>query len=98
MGRFRRFRKSSSSSVHHFEGQHRFEHWHLDNQMYLITARCRDRYPAFETEQAKLIFWERFDHYTAQYVRVNVELERTVKRARELKAFLEDVPYKRYER
>src|SRR5689334_12905660 len=67
MSSFRRFRKSSSSSVHHFDGQHRFEHWYLDNQMYFITARCRDRYPAFDTEQAKLIFWERFDHYTAEY-------------------------------
>ena len=35
--------------------------------MYFITARCRDRYPAFETEQAKLTFWERFDHYAGEY-------------------------------
>ena len=67
MGRFRRFRKSSSSSVHHFQGQHRFEHWYLDNQMYFITARCRDRYRAFESEEAKQVFWDRFDHYTSAY-------------------------------
>ena len=67
MSRFRRFRKSSSSSVEYFKGQHRFEHWYLDNQMYFITARCRDRYHAFASEQAKAVFWDRFDHYTAQY-------------------------------
>jgi len=67
MSRFRRFRKSSSSSVEYFKGQHRFEHWYLDNQMYFITARCRDRYPAFESEEAKLIFWNRFEYYTAEY-------------------------------
>jgi hypothetical protein len=195
MGQFRRFRKSSSSSVHHFKGQHRFEHWYVDNQMYFITARCRDKYAAFQSEEAKRVFWDRFDHYTAKYdftpcvtallnnhyhtlgyskvgenlgvmmqrlhgsvaklvndllperrlpfwreaghqdyfdgcirdelqfrrafrytftqyrrhgvgvdalahphVRVNVELERAVRRALELGAFLETVPYKRYER
>jgi hypothetical protein len=63
----RRFRKSSSSSVEHFKGQHRFEHWYVDNQMYFITSRCRDRYMAFESEEAKRIFWDRFDHYAAKY-------------------------------
>ena len=32
--------------------------------MYFITARCRDRFPAFATERAKAVFWDRFDHYT----------------------------------
>ena len=32
------------------------------------------------------------------HTRVNVELERAIKRAHELDAFLEGVPYKRYER
>jgi hypothetical protein len=191
----RRFRKSTSSSVHFFKGQHCFEHWYRDNTLYFITARCRARFPAFRTNEAKAIFWHRFDHYTAQYgfvpwvtslidnhyhtlgylklgenlgpvmqhlhgsiaklvndtldvrhlpfwreaghqnyfdgclrdvlqcrrayrytllqsvryglcrdyklyphTHVNIELERGMKRALELKVFLEDVPYKRYER
>lgn len=44
--------------------QHRFEHWHADNQAYFITARCHERFPAFASEQTKVIFWDRFDHYT----------------------------------
>jgi hypothetical protein len=59
-----RFRKSSASSVHFFKGQHCFEHWYRDNTIYFITARCRNRFPAFKTEEAKAIFWDRFDHYT----------------------------------
>jgi len=43
----------------------RFEHWCKDNQVYFITARCRDKYPAFASEPAKAVFWDRFDHYTA---------------------------------
>src|SRR5579859_7315129 len=60
-----RFRKSSSSSVHKWEGQHRFEHWYRDNTVYFITARCREKYQAFQSEEAKQIFRDRFDHYTA---------------------------------
>jgi REP element-mobilizing transposase RayT len=67
MGKFRRFRKSSSSSVESFKGQHRFEHWYLDNQVYFITARCRDRFPAFASETAKAVFWDRFEHYCREY-------------------------------
>ena len=48
-------------------GRHRFEHWYRDNTVYFITARCRDRYPAFKSEEAKGVFWDRFNHYTAQY-------------------------------
>ena len=43
------------------------EHWYRDNSVYFITARCRDRYPAFESEAAKTVFWDRFDHYTRFY-------------------------------
>lgn len=50
-----------------YQGQHRREHWYIDNQVYFITARCRDQFPAFESKQAKAVFWDRFDHYTAQY-------------------------------
>ncbi len=49
-----------------YEGRHRFEHWYIDNQVYFITARCRDRVPAFASENAKAIFWDRFDHYTSE--------------------------------
>jgi hypothetical protein len=48
-------------------GVHRFEHWYRDNTVYFITSRCREGFHAFGTEDAKAIFWDRFDHYTAQY-------------------------------
>ena len=62
--RFKRIDRVSRSSVRARGGRLRFEHWHVDNQVYFITARCRDGFPAFKTEQAKVIFWERFGHYT----------------------------------
>jgi REP element-mobilizing transposase RayT len=61
------FRKSSYNSREVFEGKHRFEHWYRDNTVYFITARCRDRFPAFESEAAKAIFWDRYLYYTAMY-------------------------------
>jgi REP element-mobilizing transposase RayT len=45
-------------------GGHRFEHWYVDNQVYFITARCRDQYPAFAAEGAKAVFWDRFKQHT----------------------------------
>lgn len=45
---------------------HRFEHWCVDDQVYFITARTRDGFPAFSSERAKLIFWDRFNYYSAQ--------------------------------
>jgi len=48
--------------------QRRFEHWLVDNQLYFITARVRDTFRAFATEEAKAIFWDRFDHYTPLYL------------------------------
>lgn len=50
-----------------FDGQHRFEHWCIDNQVYFITARCRDQHPAFASLTAKNVFWNRFDFYTGRY-------------------------------
>jgi hypothetical protein len=50
-----------------YQGRHRFERWYRDNTVYFITARCRDRYRAFESEAAKCVFWDRFDHYTKRY-------------------------------
>jgi hypothetical protein len=64
---YRRFRKSSATAREMHNGHHRYEHWYLDNQVYFITARCRDRFPAFASEQAKSVFWDRFDHYTNEF-------------------------------
>jgi hypothetical protein len=46
---------------------HRFEHWLADNQVYFITARCRDQFPAFASETAKAVFWKQFDKYTKEF-------------------------------
>ena len=62
---FKRVVKCSSTRDHHTDGHHRFEHWYVDNQVYFITARCRDRYMAFAAPQAQAIFWDRFEHYTS---------------------------------
>jgi hypothetical protein len=61
------FRKSSYTKNEFFDGKHRFEHWYRDNTVYFITSRCRDRFPAFKSEQAKGIFWDRFDFYSNRY-------------------------------
>ncbi len=62
----KRIHKSSYTNREIYKGRHRFEHWYVDNQVYFITARCRDRYPAFAAEKAKLVFWDRFQHYTQE--------------------------------
>jgi hypothetical protein len=61
------FRKSSYTSHEFHDGKHRFEHWYRDNTVYFITARCRDKFPAFDSVPAKAIFWDRFDHYSKQF-------------------------------
>lgn len=61
------FSRSDPSANERFKGQHRFEHWYRDNTVYFITARCCDKYPAFASEQAKAIFWDRFDCYTTKH-------------------------------
>ncbi|QNN21596.1 hypothetical protein HED60_04675 [Planctomycetales bacterium ZRK34] len=45
---------------------HRFEHWYVDRQVYFITARCRDRCPAFVSPAAKAVFWDRFTHWSTE--------------------------------
>ena len=60
----KRIVKTSNSRRKVRDGQHRFEHWHADNQAYLITARRHDKFPAFASDQAKDVFWDRFEHYT----------------------------------
>ncbi len=61
----KRIRKSDPSGAHRYRGRHRFEHWYVSNQVYFISARCRGRYRAFASEQAKAVFWDRFEHHTA---------------------------------
>jgi hypothetical protein len=59
-------KKISRSRDKVYHDEHRYEHWLVDNQVYFITARCRKQFPAFASEQAKGVFWDRFDHYTAE--------------------------------
>jgi hypothetical protein len=63
----RHFRKFTHASPGFSDGLEQFQHWYRDRTVYLITSRCRDRYRAFELEEAKAVFWNRFDHYTDQY-------------------------------
>jgi len=63
-----RTRKSSPSKGSVYRGKQRFRHWYRDNQVYFITARCTDRFPAFAPQQAKRVFWDRFDHYTLEHL------------------------------
>ncbi|MEM1011123.1 MAG: hypothetical protein AAGI46_02750 [Planctomycetota bacterium] len=51
----------------YYKGKHKFEHWYLDRQVYFITAKTRSGFPAFSSEEAKSIFWDRFDKYTGQH-------------------------------
>ena len=60
----RTFRTVSHTHREYHGGQHRFEHWYVDNQVYFITARCRDRYAAFASDAAKAVFWDRYRYYT----------------------------------
>jgi REP element-mobilizing transposase RayT len=63
----KRIGKSKPGWKTEYGEQHRFEHWYVDNQVYFITSRVRGRYAAFANEEAKAIFWDRFEHYTEQY-------------------------------
>ena len=64
---FRKIEKFSHSTKEIYAQKHRFEHWYVDNQVYFITARCRDRFLAFASEEAKRIFWDRYYYYCKQY-------------------------------
>lgn len=63
----KRIDKSSHSIRERFEGRHRHEHWYVDNQVYFITARVKDRIKAFASDSSKAIFWTKFDQYTQQF-------------------------------
>jgi len=60
-------RKSSISRDKYYQNHHRFEHWYVDNCVYFITSRCRNKFPAFESEAAKQIFWKKFEQYTSEF-------------------------------
>lgn len=60
-------RKSNTTPREHYDGHHRFEYWYRDNQVYFITARCRDRVAAFAEEQATHVFWAQFERYTQEF-------------------------------
>ena len=63
----KRIIKSSATHAHHTDRKHRFEHWYVDNQVYFITARCRDKYLAFASTEAQAVFWDRFEFHTGKY-------------------------------
>ena len=65
---YRKLHKYSRNKKEFYNGRHRFEHWYIDNQVYFITGCCRDHFPALISEQAKLIFWDRLEHYCAQFL------------------------------
>ena len=60
-------RKSNTSPRERYDGKHRFEHWYRDNQVYFITARCRNRFRTFAADEAKAIFWNKFERYTTEF-------------------------------
>ena len=60
-------RKSSGWDRRSSRGSDPFQHWYRDNQVYFITARCRDGYPAFVSEHTCDIFWDRFIHHTTAH-------------------------------
>jgi len=35
--------------------------------VYFITARCRDRFRCFASDEAKRVFWDRFNLYTSKH-------------------------------
>jgi REP element-mobilizing transposase RayT len=63
----KRIIKVTRSTNQEYSNRHRYEHWRIDNQVYFITARCRDQVPAFATEAAKAVFWDRFGHYISEF-------------------------------
>lgn len=62
-----KFRKSSATSTHIWNNAHRFEHWYRDNTVYFITSKVRDAQHLFLSEQAKRVFWDRFEHWSSAY-------------------------------
>ena len=63
----KRIEKLSRSRNKEYRQRHRYEHWLVDNQVYFITARCRDQFTAFASQAAKDVFWRQFVKYTAEF-------------------------------
>jgi hypothetical protein len=63
----KRIEKLSRSRNKEYRQRHRYEHWLVDNQVYFITARCRDQFTAFASQAAKDVFWRHFVKYTAEF-------------------------------
>lgn len=63
----KRIVKSARMYTEIFQGKHRFEHWYVSNQVYFITSRCREKFPAFASDPAKQVFWDRFYHWAGVY-------------------------------
>ena len=63
MGTFRKFTHSREG----FSTGATLQHWYRDHTAYFITARCRDGFAAFATDEAKAIFWDRFDYWSKQF-------------------------------
>ena len=63
----KRIDRVSRSRVLRYQDRCRFEHWLVDNQVYFITARCRDGHLSFASDEAKAVFWDRFTQYTTEF-------------------------------
>jgi hypothetical protein len=83
--------KTSEATREFYKGRHRFEHWFRDNQIYFITARCRGKFNGFASDEAKHIFWSYLEKLANEH-------DFALIIALELKAFLSNVPYARYDR
>jgi hypothetical protein len=44
--------RKTRAGRHEYKGQIRAEHWYVDNQVYFISARCEQRFPAFASDPA----------------------------------------------
>ena len=64
---YKHIHKSEPSQNKCYNNQHRAEHWYVDNQIYFITARCMRGFPAFSSNKAKNVFWDRFGFYTKKH-------------------------------
>src|SRR5262245_56864810 len=59
--------KSDGWNRKRLPGPNPFQHWYRYNEVYFITARCREKYTAFASDSAKAVFWDRFAHHTAAH-------------------------------
>ena len=62
----KKIRTSRTTPPINRHGHRRREHWYSDNQVYFITARCKDRFAAFASECAKEVFWDRMGAHTTK--------------------------------